>query len=169
VRKPWVNGNTILSEEIAKITSSVGGNILSIEQLRKIADELTQLYTNRGYSTSRAYLLDQEVADGVVLFQIAEGSLEEIKIEDNRSVRANEILKVIEQGVSVPLNTSRVEQQVKLLNNDSRFSGVSSSLSPGRSMGKSILTVRVIEPELQNLDIDLANPIYSRSKGGTAR
>lgn len=53
-----------------------------LDRVWKIADEITQHYQVKGYILSRAYIPEQEIESGIVIIQIAEGSIAEVNIED---------------------------------------------------------------------------------------
>ncbi len=77
-----VTGNTAVSDaEIAAITSKLLGKSVDFAALQAVADEITQVYLDRGYITSRAILPEQAIVGGVVPIQVIEGGLERIDIE----------------------------------------------------------------------------------------
>jgi len=145
VQKVEVTGNTILSNEINAITKPLEGKEVTIEELGKVADAITQIYVERGYITSRAVLPDQKITDGVVRILIIEGSLEKIEIEGNRRLNSSYIRSRVRLGVSQPLNSAKLEDQLRLLRFNPLFKNVEASLRPGNQQGQSILVVRVTE------------------------
>ena len=142
-----VVGSTILRptdlEPITKPIETKGQ--ATLEELRQVADAITQLYLNQGYITSRAILADQTIRDGVVQIQIVEGSLEDIKIEGSQRVRQSYIRSRIFLGAKPPLNRDKLEDQLRLLKADPLFTNVEASLRPGTKLGQSLLIVRVTE------------------------
>ncbi len=146
VQKINVIGSTVFSpQQIKALVLPFEGKTLSVEQLREAADAITQLYLNQGYITSRAILADQAITDGVVEIRVLEGSLEDIKIEGTRRVNANYIRSRIRLGAKTPLNTAKLEDQLRLLRADPLFSNVEASLRAGTGTGQSILIVRITE------------------------
>lgn len=161
VRQIEVIGSTVFTPaELAAVTSPYEGRSLTLEQLRQIADAITQLYLNRGYITSRAVLVDQQITDGRVQFRVIEGSLEAIEIEGARRVRPAYIRSRVRLGGKTPLNQSDLEDQLRLLRLDPLFTNVEASLRAGSGLGQSILTVRVTEanPWIASLSIDNFSP-----------
>jgi hemolysin activation/secretion protein len=147
-----VVGSTIFSEnDLASIVDPYEGRDLTLEELRSVADRITQLYLDGGYITSRAVLVDQVVTDGVVQIQVIEGSLEQIEIQGNQRVNSSYIRSRVQLGGRTPLNQGRLEDQLRLLRLDPLFENVEASLRAGSGLGQSILTVRVTE----------ANPFYA--------
>jgi hemolysin activation/secretion protein len=146
VQKINVTGSTIFSpQQIEAVVKRFEGKTLTVEQLREAADTITQLYLNQGYITSRAILVDQAVADGMVEIRVLEGSLEEIRIEGTRRVNANYVRSRVRLGAKTPLNTAQLEDQLRLLRADPLFSNVEASLRAGTATGQSILIVRITE------------------------
>jgi hemolysin activation/secretion protein len=77
-----VEGSTVFSpEELATILEPFTNRPLSFAQLLEAQQAITQLYFDKGYITSGAFIPPQEIADGVVTIQVIEGEVEEIKIE----------------------------------------------------------------------------------------
>jgi len=64
----------------------------TINQLQGIADEVTRHYRERGFIIAQAIVPAQEVRDGTVSLRVLEGSLEDVRVEDNKAYKA----KVIE-------------------------------------------------------------------------
>ncbi|MFB2837264.1 ShlB/FhaC/HecB family hemolysin secretion/activation protein [Floridanema evergladense] len=145
VQKVEVTGNTILSNEISAITKPLEGKEVTIQELGKVADSITQLYVERGYITSRAVLPDQKITDGVVRILVIEGKLEKIEIEGNRRLNSSYIRSRVRLGVEQPLNSAKLEDQLRLLRFNPLFKNVEASLRPGNQQGQSILVVRVTE------------------------
>ncbi len=143
-----VIGSTILTEaDLAPIIEPLAGQQVTIQDLQSAADQITQLYLNEGYLTSRAILVDQPITDGIVRIQVIEGSLSEIQIEGNERLNASYIRDRIQLGANVPLRADRLEDQLRLLRIDPLFENVEASLRAGGEVGQSILVVRVTEAE----------------------
>lgn len=142
-----VTGSTVFdAETLDAIVQPYEGRTLTLEQLREVADKITQLYLDRGYITSRAILANQVISpSGVVVITILEGSLEEIRIEGTRRLNPDYVRSRVQLGAGTPLSTARLEDQLRLLRADPLFENVEASLRAGSVTGKSILIVRVVE------------------------
>lgn len=161
VNKIQVLGSTIFSQdELNPITQKVEGRVVTLEELRNVADAITQLYLNQGYITSRAILVDQAVTDGVVQIRVIEGTLEEIRVEGTRRLNPNYIRSRVRLGAGRPLNTGKLEDQLRLLRIDPLFKNIEASLRAGSGVGQSILVVRVTEanPLEGSLGVDNYSP-----------
>lgn len=145
VRQIVVTGSTILrSEEITALTKPLENREVTLTELTGVADAITQLYLNRGYISSRAILGDQEIVDGVVQIRVVEGSLEKIEVVGTKRLSAY-IRDRIRLGASTPLNSNKIEDQLRLLRIDPLFSNVEATLQPGTKQGTNILVVKVTE------------------------
>nr|WP_322640471.1 ShlB/FhaC/HecB family hemolysin secretion/activation protein [Nostoc sp. DedVER01b] len=168
VKKIRVTGSTILkSEQLNSITRAVEGRSVGLEELREVADAITQLYLERGYITSRAILVDQAITAGVVQIQVIEGGLEKIEIQGTKRLNPNYVRSRLSLGVSKPLSTANLEDQLRLLRTDPLLSNVEASLRTGKEVGQSILIVRVTEAEAFNARLSVDN--YSPPSVGSER
>lgn len=161
VQKIEVTGSTLFSEaEINAITAPVEGTTVTLEELRRVADGITQLYLDKGYITSRAVLADQTIENGIVQIVVIEGSLTEIEVEGTRRLNPNYIRSRLRLGAGTPLSTAALENQLRLLRIDPLFENIEASLRAGEKIGESVLTVRVTEanPLVTNFGIDNYSP-----------
>jgi hemolysin activation/secretion protein len=168
VKKIEVIGSSVFSpEQFNPIVQPYEGRSLSVEQLRAVADAITQLYLERGYITSRAILVDQEIANGVVQIRVIEGSLAEIQIEGTRRVNPDYVRSRVQLGAKTPLNTAKLEDQLRLLRADPLFENVEASLRATGRTGQSILIVRVTEADPFEGSVGIDN--YSPPSVGSER
>lgn len=171
IRKVEVTGNTVLKPaELQKITRPIEGQSVTLEQIRTVVDSITQLYLNRGYITSRAVLVNQAIADGVVQIRVIEGSIERIEVEGLQQLRAAYVRDRIQLGTATPLNKDSLEDQLRLLKTDPLFESVEASLKAGSGIGQSILTLKVREAKQFNGFIgadNLSPPSVGSERVGT--
>ena len=146
IQKIEVTGSTVFgSAQFNPIVQPYQGRSLTLEQLREVADKITQLYLDQGYITSRAILVDQAITNGVVQIRVIEGGLEQIQVEGTKRLNANYVRSRVQLGAGTPLNTAKLEDQLRLLRADPLFENVEASLRAGSRVGQSILIVRVVE------------------------
>ncbi|NEP03272.1 MAG: ShlB/FhaC/HecB family hemolysin secretion/activation protein [Symploca sp. SIO2E9] len=145
VEKIEVTGSSVFSQEqFEEITAPFEGSYLTLEQLTEVADAITQLYLEKGFITSRAILVDQEIKDGIVEIRVLEGSIEDIRIEGARRLE-NYVRRRVLLGARTPLNTAKLEDQLRLLRIDPLFENIEASLRAGSRIGESVIIVRVTE------------------------
>ena len=156
VKEIHVVGSTIFERsDFDSILQELESGTVTLAELSNAADEITQLYLDRGYITSRAVLPPQEVVDGVVEIQVVEGSLEAIEIE-GASRLGGYTRRRIRVGASAPLQVGALEDRLLLLQSDPRIENITASLQPGDSLGQSKLLVSLEEgfPFQSNLSFD---------------
>src|SRR4028119_1280367 len=161
VQKIQVVGSTILSQdEINGLVKPLEGRSATLEELKQIADKITEIYLNRGYITSRAVLPPQTITAGVVQIQVIEGKLTRIEVEGTKRLNPSYIRSRIRLGARMPLSTASLEDQLRVLRVDPLFSNVEASLRAGDNEGESILIVRVSEanPFQPSFSIDNYSP-----------
>jgi hemolysin activation/secretion protein len=168
VRQIEVIGSTVISEEdIATITKSVEGRNVTLKELINVVNDITRVYINRGYITSRAVLVDQTITDGVFKILVIEGSLEKIEVEGSRRLNSSYVRSRIQLGAGTPLKAENLESQLRLLKADPLFTNIEATLKPGTEVGKSILVVRVTEANAISGSVSIDN--YSTPSVGSER
>ncbi|MBD2339764.1 ShlB/FhaC/HecB family hemolysin secretion/activation protein [Calothrix sp. FACHB-156] len=146
VRKIEVIGSTVFSnEEIATITKPLEGRSVTLAELQGTVDQISEMYLNRGYITSRAILTEQTINNGVVKIQVIEGGVEKIEVLGIEKVNPSYVRSRLQLGTVSPLSKDKLEDQLRLLKVDPLFSNVEAYLKQGTELGQSILTVRVEE------------------------
>ncbi|MFP4099968.1 ShlB/FhaC/HecB family hemolysin secretion/activation protein, partial [Coleofasciculus sp.] len=163
-----VIGSTIFGEaEFNPIIEPVEGNTVTLEELRSIADAISQLYLEEGYITSRAVLVEETLDTGVVEIRVIEGSLEEIQVEGTRRLNPSYVRSRVRLGADTPLNTGALEDQLRLLRVNPLFENVEASLRAGTGLGQSILVVRITEADPFEGSVGIDN--YSPPSVGAER
>jgi hemolysin activation/secretion protein len=168
VNRIEVTGSTVLSsEQLNRITKPFEGSTVSFQELTSVIDEINQLYLEQGYTNSRAILEAQTIANGVVQIRVVEGTLERIEVEGTRRLNPNYVRSRVNLGVGTPLNTTKLEEQLRLLRADPLFKNVEATLRSGSEPGQSILVVRVTEADPFEASVSFDN--YSPPSVGSER
>lgn len=168
VRKIDVVGSTVLSQDdIAAITKPFELRNVTLKELVNVANNITKLYINRGYITSRAIVIDQTITDGIFKILVIEGSLERIEVEGNARLNSAYVRSRIQLGALTPLKVGELENQLRLLKVDPLFTDIQATLKPGTNIGKSILVVRVKEASAVSGFVSVDN--YSPPAVGSER
>ncbi|MDG2992089.1 ShlB/FhaC/HecB family hemolysin secretion/activation protein [Candidatus Synechococcus calcipolaris G9] len=153
-----VEGSTVFGPtEFDPIIAPLEGRAVDLEDLQQAADDITKLYLDNGYFSSRAELDTQQATDGTIVIQVFEGRLEDIEVEGNKGIVTSYITSRIRLGAGVPLNSDRLEDQLRLLRSDPLFENVSASLKPGANPEDSILVIRVIPANWFNASFGMDN------------
>ncbi|MDJ0556661.1 MAG: ShlB/FhaC/HecB family hemolysin secretion/activation protein [Microcoleaceae cyanobacterium MO_207.B10] len=168
VQRILVLGSTILtSEEINQLIGPLEGRVVKLSELRQVADKITEIYLERGYITSRAVLPPQTITEGVVKIQVSEGILGEIQVEGTKRLQNSYIEKRVRLGAGKPLDTAKLENQLRLLRANPLFENVEASLRASENPGESVLIVRVTEAD--PFEISFSSDNYSPPTVGSER
>ena len=140
-----VVGSTVFSaQDFEPVVAPYEGQALGLRELRQVADDITRLYLESGYITSRAVLSEQSIVDGVVQIRVVEGSLEAIQVEGTRRL-VSYVRDRVNLANKTPLSQSDLEAQLQLLRADPLIDRIEASLRAGTGEGESLLIVRVLE------------------------
>lgn len=170
IRKIKVLDSTVFNEnDFNRVVQPFEKRDLTLEEIRKVADAVTQLYLNKGYINSRAipYVQRSSTTEDVLIIRILEGRLTEIQIEGTRRLNPSYIRSRVKLGVGIPFNTGKLEEQLKLLRLDPLFDNVEASLRPTGKVGQSVLIVRVQEANSFSASLSVDN--YSPPSIGAER
>jgi hemolysin activation/secretion protein len=162
VREFWFKGNKVFSgTELAKITAPYLNREITTEDLEEARRAITAFYVAHGYMNSGAVLPDQDVADGVVTFQIVEGVLSGINITGkDRRLRDSYVKGRLQEYTASPLNINELKEGLLLLRQNPNVKQVNAELRPGAQAGESYLDVYMEEqqPYRLGLQVDNARP-----------
>ena len=79
-----VAGVTLIPEKnIREIVQPYENKELTLSDMQKIADLITELYRKKGYVTSRAYLPPQKLDSGALQIRVIEGKMGDLTVKDN--------------------------------------------------------------------------------------
>jgi hemolysin activation/secretion protein len=146
VKKFHVVGSTVFSAgEFDRVTAKFTGYPLSLSELLQVRSAITQLYLDKGYITSAAYIPPQKLQDGSIIIQVIEGELEEIKVTGLNRLNPDYIKSRIQIATPKPLNRQQLLRALQLLQTDPLVENLAAELSNGSKIGTSILEIRVTE------------------------
>jgi hemolysin activation/secretion protein len=164
-----VTGSTILTpEQIEPIIQPLEGKTVTEAKLRLAIDDLTQLYLEQGYITSRALLVEESLKSGDIQVQIIEGAVAQVEVTGTKRLE-NYVRDRVNLATQTPLSSAKLEDQLRLLRLDPLFENVEASLSAGDhpEIGKSIVKVRVTEADRSDARVSIDN--YSPPSVGSER
>ncbi len=170
VKRFEVVGSTLFSAaQLQTVTASFLNRSLAFTDLLKARAAVTQLYIDRGYLTSGAYLpADQDISQGVVKLQVVEGALEDIRVTGTKSLRPRYIRDRLRSATQTPLNINRLTQALQLLKQSPLIERISAELLPGTQPGKNLLAVNVVPAPSRSASVALNNA-RSATSGDFAR
>ncbi len=153
-------GNTVFSsQKLTKLLTKLDltHKPISFAQLLQASSAITQLYIDRGYITSGAYIPPQTLTGGVVKIQIVEGKIEDIRITGTRRLNPNYVRSRLALTTSQPLNRKRLLEALQLLQQNPLIQNLSADLSASIHPGISILSVKVTEAKSFSTQVVLDN------------
>jgi hemolysin activation/secretion protein len=155
-----VIGSTVFSsQELTAATQPFTGQV-TFNQLQAAQQSIDQLYINRNYLTTGAYIPAGQTlsVDGaVVKIQIVEGRLEDIKVTGNQQLNADYIKARLATATQPPLNNERLLEGLRLLQQDPLLENISAELSAGIQPGTNLLAIKVQERDSFTGEIDTNN------------
>ncbi|TVQ44644.1 MAG: ShlB/FhaC/HecB family hemolysin secretion/activation protein [Gloeocapsa sp. DLM2.Bin57] len=150
-----VRGTTVFtSEDLEEILEPYTNRPLSFTELLEIQTAITQLYVDRGYLTSGAFIPPQSLQDGILIIEVIEGEIEEIIITGLERLKPEYIRNRIAINTSGPLNQADLLRALQLLQINPLIESLAAELTRGS------------QPHLSILKIDLQeNPAFSLALG----
>ena len=152
-------GNTRLSaEQLADIVTPYQGQQYDLDQLKQIADLVTDAYREAGWLV-RVSLPKQAVKDGVVKFQIVEATFGKVLIQGSQSrVDPAVIQAMVEaaQAPNEPVHMQRIDRALLLLD-DIPGLNVAGNFTEGDQAGQTDLLLGVADRAAFQGDVSLDN------------
>jgi len=138
-----VIGVTLVKEqEINAITAPYLNKEVTITELQKAADMITDAYRQKGYITSRAYLPPQKIEKGVLEIRVLEGMMGDMTLKGNRYFSTKLLSNMITIKKGHPFNYDTLRQDLVRINEQTdRLARA--VLAPGKESGTTDLAIEV--------------------------
>ncbi|HEY9886164.1 MAG TPA: POTRA domain-containing protein, partial [Vampirovibrionales bacterium] len=154
--------NEILPQyEIDKITKKYKNREVTFDELQDLTSELTALYRERGYVTSRIYLPPQKINNGLLTLQSSEGIISPVTLEEGKYFKARSIFPRLQTDEGQKLNLDKIKKDLSRLNENLDM-GLQVKLKPGDEPGSSEVNFKADDrfpvhfaPYVDNLGRDL--------------
>ncbi|MBX4940421.1 ShlB/FhaC/HecB family hemolysin secretion/activation protein [Rhizobium binae] len=133
--------NLLSAQEIGKVTAPYGNRCVGLAEINAVLRDVTHLYIDHGYVTSRAYVPQQDIRKARILrLLVVEGTLSDIYL-NGQKVAGNASLATAFPGlIGRVVNIRDIEQGLDQMNrlqaNDAK-----SAMLPGPKDGTSILNI----------------------------
>jgi hemolysin activation/secretion protein len=164
VKQFTVTGSTVFSQAdfTAAIAEKLGtfppdGRSLTLSELFDARAAVTQLYVNKGYITSGAFIPPQPMQGGTIEIRVLEGKLEDIKVTGLRRLKPGYVASRIAIATKAPLNREKLLESLQLLQLNPLIGSVSAELSAGARPGTSLLEVKVTEADANSVTLTFDN------------
>lgn len=153
-----VTGAQTYSEaELVALTGFSPGSELTLADLRSMALKITEHYRSKGYFVAQAYLPAQEIRNGAVIVVVVEGQYGKIAVR-NQSNLSDTLVQRQLDGLNTgdTIAIAPLESRLLLLS-DIPGVNVTSTLTPGASVGASDLIVDITPGQRVTGSIDADN------------
>ncbi|MGB0960922.1 MAG: ShlB/FhaC/HecB family hemolysin secretion/activation protein [Halocynthiibacter sp.] len=139
IDKVDLKGVTLLkAETLSNRLSQFEGQCLGLGEINGVLQQVTDAYIDASYVTSRAYLPEQDLSDGVLEVRVVEGQLSRIDLNNRKNKRWER--QAFPGLVGKPVNLRNVEQgldNIRLM----RTYQAEMELEPGADAGDTVLNV----------------------------
>nr|WP_238717941.1 ShlB/FhaC/HecB family hemolysin secretion/activation protein [Petrachloros mirabilis] len=159
VRAFQVEGSTVFTpEELAAATAPFVNRPITFTELLQARTAITQLYIDKGYITSGAFIpAGQVISEGVVIIQVIEGRLAAVEVTGLRRLSPRYIRDRITLQVRAPLNVNQVLVALQMLQLDPLVERLSAELVAGLQPGESVLAITAEEAQAFRTQVVLDN------------
>jgi len=145
-RFKFVGNTAISSKTLAYLLGSyTKKRSITFAELLQARSAVTQLYIDKGYITSAAFIPRQTLLGGTVIIHVVEGKLESIKVTGVQRLNRNYVRSRLRLATSKPLNRNRLVEALQLLQLNPLIKNISASLSSGTHPNTSVLEVQITE------------------------
>ncbi|WP_334708973.1 ShlB/FhaC/HecB family hemolysin secretion/activation protein [Nostoc sp.] len=152
-------GNTAFSQgELNSAIANFIGKPITFAELLKAANQITELYVQKGYITSGAYIPSQEFRSGIIKIQVVEGSLEDIQVNVIKGrLNSDYVRSRIAIATTKPLNINRLKEALQLLQLNPLIESLDAELTAGTRPGVNSLAVTVKGAKTFNTQLSINN------------
>jgi len=148
---------SLLNKERNNIIDGYINQCLSLLDIEELRVKINNFYIEKGYIMSRVYLTpNQNIKDGILEFQILEGEIEEIKINNNQKLSDRTRILSAFPYDKQSFNLRDIEQGLDQINR-LQSSNATMRILPGSEAGKSIIEITNQQQRTFNANIGYDN------------
>ncbi len=156
-----LSGNTrVKNNELKPYIKDFTDKEITINELTKLTNTITNIYRVKGYITSLAYIPNQEINDGILNINVIEGKVGNINIQGNKWTRSsyikNKLLKKNRLKEDSVLNVSTLKKSLRDINEKSYLKG-QVSLQKGEKQKTTDIIINISESIPLELSADWNN------------
>ncbi|MBD2176090.1 ShlB/FhaC/HecB family hemolysin secretion/activation protein [Pseudanabaena sp. FACHB-1998] len=158
VKRFNVLGSSVFSEEeLNQVLIPFTNRPITFPELLQARSAISDLYINKGFITSGAFIPPQNLTEGIVKIQVVEGSLQEIKVSGGSRLSPDYIRSRLNVATGKPLNRDRLVEALQVLQLNPLIASLSAELAAGDRAGQNILDVTFTEAKSSRLQLLLDN------------
>jgi len=136
-----LNGVTLLDEdEQFGLLKGYLGNCITLKDVEELLRSITNLYTEKGYVTSRGFVPSQDISNGSLELTIVEGYIEGFELHDDKSRKQWRLKTAFPLLLDRPLNLRDIEQGLDQINR-LKSNNASMKLEPGSAQGATMVKI----------------------------
>lgn len=136
-----LTGVTLLDEdEQTGLHATYLGNCITLKDVEELLRSITNLYTEKGYVTSRGFVPSQDISDGSLELNIIEGFVEGFELHDDKSRKEWRLKTAFPLLLDRPLNLRDIEQGLDQINR-LKSNNASMKLEPGSVQGATMVKI----------------------------
>lgn len=138
--------------ELQSIAEPYLGRQIELADIQRIVNAVNEVYTNRGYVTASAVIPPQKVASGTIKINLVEGRVGALTLEGRSKVPDAFIRSRVTLEGGTVVDVPKLSRQATTFNrvNDVQ---IRSQLRPGQEFGLTDITLAVIEPPTDTLQV----------------
>ncbi|WP_414404525.1 BamA/TamA family outer membrane protein [Synechococcus sp. OH30] len=138
-------GAKVLDPEVLqKAFADQEGRVLNFGKLQAAVAEIEQWYADKGYVLAKVTDV-RSSEDGTLTLEIAEGEIEDIRVQGNTKTRDFIITRELKTKPGDVFNRNQIQQDLQAVFNLNLFQDVNVGLNPGRDPNKVVVVVNVEE------------------------
>lgn len=106
-------------KEVRKIYEGYLNSKIKLSKLYEFAEKITEMYNNKGYFLSLAYIPQQKIdkEEGLVKIQVVEGAIKDIKLPEDTKKYNNQIYKDLQNIILIkPINIQVLQTELLRIN-----------------------------------------------------
>ena len=157
INKIAVEGYEILTDkEIQSVISKYEGKHLTLEEIKKIPEEINDIYRNYKVLTAIAYLPPQEITDNTVRIKVLEGKIGKIQVVGNKTTNTVYIKNVLKQKEGDTIFVPEIEQEIVNFNKNSDVK-LTASIKKGEALGTTDIVLNLKENNPDHVSFNFNN------------
>jgi hemolysin activation/secretion protein len=138
IRRIYLDGATVMPVEVkAALLAPFEGHCIGLAEINQLLQSITNYYVGKGYSTTRAYIPEQDMSGGELHILVLEGLVEGIRIEGKGVSVANAFPGLVGQIFNLREFEQGIDQINRLQSNNAQI-----DIQPGSKPGTSIIVVK---------------------------
>ena len=156
------------ASDFKAVTAPYEGKDDTLDDLQKAVKAVNQMYWDRGYLTTQAYVPPQDINQGVITIKVVEGKVGKICINGNHYYHDSAIMRQLSIRESRVFNLKELEKDLNSSNQQNNFR-IKAALSPGSDTGLTNIRLDVAERQPWQISPTFDNqgrPFVGEYRGG---